>query len=92
MTSPTILITHWVHEEVLDYLGRFGKLITNQTRQSLEKNLLIQHARKADAIMAFMPDSFDDEFLCHCKQLKIVGAALKGFIKRFRAQGVGRKH
>lgn len=79
MSSPSILITHWVHDEVLDYLGRYGKLITNQTQQSLEKSVLSQHARKADAIMAFMPDSFDDEFLSHCEQLKIVGAALKGY-------------
>ncbi len=34
--------------------------------------------RDADALMVFMPDSLDEEFLRACPNLKIVAAALKG--------------
>jgi len=35
--------------------------------------------RQAHAMMAFMPDSVDDDFLGQCPQLQVIGAALKGF-------------
>lgn len=36
-------------------------------------------AATADALMAFMPDRVSNEFLLACPNLKVVGAALKGF-------------
>jgi phosphonate dehydrogenase len=35
-------------------------------------------SRDADALMVFMPDSLDEDFLRECPNLKIVAAALKG--------------
>lgn len=79
MEKPKILLTHWVHDEVVEYLSQHGEVVSNQTLQSMEKSHLLEQAKDADAIMAFMPDSIDDDFLAHCKNLKIVGAALKGY-------------
>jgi phosphonate dehydrogenase len=79
MRKSKILITHWVHEEIINYLSEYGEVIVNPTRQSMDKGELLAQAKDADAIMAFMPDSIDEEFLSHCSKLKIVGAALKGY-------------
>jgi phosphonate dehydrogenase len=38
----------------------------------------LEHARDATAIMTFMPDSVDEDFLSQCPDLKIVACALKG--------------
>jgi phosphonate dehydrogenase len=79
MRKPKILITHWVHEEIIEYLSEYGEVVTNQTRQSMKKGRLWAEIENAVAIMAFMPDSIDKEFLSHCNKLKIVAAALKGY-------------
>lgn len=79
MTQSKILITHWVHDEVLNYLAEYGQLITNQTTHSLSPGQLREYARDVDAIMMFMPDSVDDDFLAGCSRLKIIAAALKGY-------------
>ncbi len=79
MKSPKILVTHWVHQEVIEYLAQHGEVVSNSSKQSFPREQLISHAREASAIMVFMPDSINDEFLSHCSNLKIVGAALKGY-------------
>lgn len=79
MKRPKIFITHWVHEEIIKYLADFGEVVTNQTPHSLPKAKLLEHARDAQAIMTFMPDSVNEDFLSHCEELKIIGAALKGY-------------
>jgi phosphonate dehydrogenase len=40
---------------------------------------LLLRAKDADALMVFMPDSIDADFLGRCQKLKIVSAALKGY-------------
>lgn len=54
-------------------------VVPNHTRETLPREEIIARARDADALMAFMPDSIDEEFLAACPKLKIVGAALKGY-------------
>lgn len=39
---------------------------------------MIAEARQCDAMMAFMPDCVDEDFLRQCPRLEIVAAALKG--------------
>lgn len=77
--KPKLVITHKVHEEVLDMLAPHCDLITNQTSFSLSRSDTIQLAQDADALMVFMPDRVDAEFLAACPRLKIIGAALKGY-------------
>ncbi|MDY6978401.1 MAG: phosphonate dehydrogenase [Pseudomonadota bacterium] len=77
--KPKIVITHWVHDEVLEYLAPHFELITNQTRDTLPRDEVVSRAGDADGIMVFMPDSIDGELLDACPKLQVVAAALKGY-------------
>lgn len=79
MSTPTIVLTHWVHPEVIDHLSPHGELILNQTRETLSGEELMNRMRQAHAMMAFMPDCVDDAFLRQCPRLKVIGGALKGY-------------
>jgi phosphonate dehydrogenase len=74
-----IVLTHRVHEEVLEYLAPCGELVANQTAETLPREEVTRRAASAEAVMAFMPDKVDAAFLAACPLLKVVGAALKGF-------------
>lgn len=77
--KPRIVLTHKVHQEVLDFLGANAELVTNQTPNTLPAVEVLARAAQADAMMAFMPDRVDAAFLSACPKLKIIGAALKGY-------------
>lgn len=77
--KPKLVITHRVHNEVLAILSPYCELVTNQTATSLPRSEIIARCRDADALMAFMPDRVDAEFLAACPNLRVVGAALKGY-------------
>ena len=74
-----IVLTHWVHPEIIDYLQSVADVVPNMTRDTMSRAELLERAKDADALMVFMPDSIDDDFLASCPKLKIVGAALKGY-------------
>src|SRR5258706_715906 len=77
--KPRVVLTHWVHSEVLAYLRKTCRVIANPTRESWPHRTLLKNARQADAIMVFMPDRVDAALLKACPKLKVIGAALKGF-------------
>jgi phosphonate dehydrogenase len=77
--KPRVVVTHWIHYEVADYLGNSCELLLNHSRLTLPWEKILDRARGADALMVFMPDSIDEGFLSACPYLKIVAAALKGF-------------
>jgi phosphonate dehydrogenase len=79
ISKPKVVITHWVHPEVIDFLAPHCELILNQTKESLPGGELIRRVRDAQAMMVFMPDSIDADFLRACRELKIVAGALKGY-------------
>jgi phosphonate dehydrogenase len=79
MSKPTVLITHWVHPEVIDVLTPHCQVVTNSTHQSWPRSHVRELAQEADAMMAFMPDLVDEAFLQGCPRLKIIAAALKGY-------------
>lgn len=79
MEKPLAVITHWVHPEVADYLAQHCRLLLNDTRETLPRQELFARLAQADATMMFMPDWVDKELLDHAPQLKVIGAALKGF-------------
>ncbi len=74
-----IVLTHWVHPEVIARLSAHGEVVPNLTRQRLSREEILRRARDADAIMTFMPESVDDAFLATCPRLKVIGCALKGY-------------
>ncbi|MFZ0946082.1 MAG: NAD(P)-dependent oxidoreductase, partial [Syntrophobacteraceae bacterium] len=77
--KPRVVVTHWIHNEVADYLGSSCDLLLNQTRLTLPRSVITERTEGANAIMVFMPDSLDEEFLSACPNLKVVAAALKGY-------------
>lgn len=74
-----VVLTHKVHDEVMEFLAPCCELVVNQTPATLPREEILRRAATADAIMAFMPDKVDAAFLVACPSLKIVAAALKGF-------------
>lgn len=77
--KPRVVLTHRVNQEVLDYLSGSCDVIANQTPETLSHADIRQRVGAAEAMMAFMPDRIDAEFLAACPKLRVVGAALKGF-------------
>lgn len=77
--KPRVVITHKVHQGTLDLLAPHCELVTNQSPDTLPRDEVLRRASTAEAMMAFMPDRVDRDFLEACPRLKIVGAALKGF-------------
>ncbi|MGV3655756.1 MAG: phosphonate dehydrogenase [Noviherbaspirillum sp.] len=77
--KPKVVITHWVHPEIIEMLQSVAEVTPNTTRDTLPREEVLARAKDADALMMFMPDSIDGDFLDACPNLKIVGAALKGY-------------
>jgi phosphonate dehydrogenase len=64
---------------VKEVLSRSCEVIANDTTESWPPPKIVELTRDAEALLAFMPDCVDDEFLAQCPRLKIVAAALKGY-------------
>src|SRR5258705_1005387 len=77
--KPRVTITHLVHDEVTQLLSRTCTVVNNDSRATWSRWELVEKAKQADALMVFMPDVIDEEFLRHSTRLKVVAAALKGF-------------
>ncbi len=77
--KPTVVVTHWVHPDILSMLSEVADVIPNDSKSTLSRDELLARARRADALMVFMPDSIDDGFLAACPRLQVIGAALKGY-------------
>lgn len=77
--KPKVVITHWIHPEIIDMLQAVAEVVPNTTRDTLPRAEVLRRAQDADALMAFMPDSIDAAFLNACPKLRVIGAALKGY-------------
>lgn len=77
--KPRLVITHRVHEEVLDMLAPHCQVVTNQSDDTLPSEEVLRRVSDAQAMMAFMPDRVGAAFLQACPHLQVIGAALKGF-------------
>ncbi len=77
--KPKVVITNWVHQETIDFLRGTCDVIPNTNHVPLTREEISMRAQDAQAIMVFMPDSIDDDFLHKCPVLKVIGAALKGY-------------
>lgn len=79
MNKPKVVLTHWVHPEIVELLQEKADVLVNPDRKTLPREALLERAKEADALMAFMPDCIDEAFLQACPKLKVIGAALKGY-------------
>ena len=79
MNKPKVVLTHWVHPEIVELFREKADVVVNPDRKTLSMEELLKRAKDADALMAFMPDCIDEAFLKACPKLKIIAAALKGY-------------
>ncbi|MHB8066574.1 MAG: phosphonate dehydrogenase [Desulfobaccales bacterium] len=77
--KPRVVVTHWVHPEVIRLLREKCQVIPNDTRETLPREEIIRLCQGAQGLMVFMPDSIDASFVEACPGLQIVAAALKGY-------------
>lgn len=89
---PKVVITHWVHPEVVALLEEQCEVVPNPSRETLTRDAVLERSRDAEAILAFMPDQVDEAFLAACPRLRIVAGALKGYdnfdVEALRRRGV----
>lgn len=76
---PRILVTNLAFPETLERLSALGTVEANPNDTAWPQEEILRRARDADAIMAFMPDCIDADFVRQCRRLRIVACALKGF-------------
>lgn len=79
MSKPRVVLTHWVHPQVIHFLEQSCEVVPNTSRSTLPRQEILKRAAQAKGLMVFMPDTIDAAFLDACPELEIVGAALKGF-------------
>jgi len=80
MSKPRVVVTHWVHPEVAEYLAEFSDaLIPSRDKGVFPPGRVADLAAGADALIACMADRLDDEFLARCPRLRVVSATLKGY-------------
>lgn len=76
--SHRVVVTHWTHPEVLAELARHAEIDANPTRESWPRAELLRRLAGATAVMVFMPDRVDAEFLAAAPHLRLVAGAFKG--------------
>ncbi|MFY7961919.1 MAG: NAD(P)-dependent oxidoreductase, partial [Elsteraceae bacterium] len=79
MIRPKVIVTNWVHDPVIARLGAIAEVEANPTREPWSPDEVRARCRDADALVAFMTDCVDADFLAACPRLKIIACALKGF-------------
>ncbi len=75
---PKVVVTNRVHDEVLEFLRPRSTLDANPDREPWGRDELLMRARDATALITFMNDRVDDDFLGRCPDLGIIACALKG--------------
>ncbi len=75
-----VVVTHWVHPEVVSYLARFcAPLVPSAAEEVWPRARVAELAASADGLIACMADTVDDAFLARCPRLRVVSATLKGY-------------
>jgi phosphonate dehydrogenase len=89
--KPRVVVSHWVHPEVADYLAGFcAAVIPDRDAGVWPRPRLAELAADADGIIACMADRIDDAFLAGCPRLRVVSATLKGY-DNFDARACARR-
>ena len=76
---PKVVITYPIHNRVKQMLDAECEVVANQGLDGWLPEKLVEVAREAQALMAFMPDRVDSAFLSACPRLRVIAAALKGY-------------
>jgi len=77
--KPRVVITHWVHDDVIDHLHQFSTPVPVTSRTLLSREEVLARAHDAVGLLACMTDRVDDDFLDRCPRLRVISATLKGY-------------
>ncbi|HEY1698343.1 MAG TPA: NAD(P)-dependent oxidoreductase [Trebonia sp.] len=78
--KPRVVVTHWMHPEVAEYLSRFcDPVVPSREEQVFPPGQVAELASGAEGLIACMADRVDDAFLARCPRLLVVSATLKGY-------------
>lgn len=87
-----IVVAQPIEAEIIAQLSAHGPVFMNPGPDPLSPSDLRQKCAEAEAVMAFMTERIDADFLDACPNLKIVAGAFKGFdnvdLDACRAKGV----
>lgn len=77
---PTVVITNACFDETKALLAPRCTLVCNDDPDRIwSRAQVIERLQGADAMLAFMTDSVDEDFLAACPTLRIIACALKGY-------------
>jgi phosphonate dehydrogenase len=76
---PKIVVTNPVFAETRALLEQHATVVTNTAIEPWPYEEVKQRCRDADGLLVFMSDRIDAAFLTACPDLRVIGAALKGF-------------
>ena len=79
MNKAKILVTNRCFPETFALLSQHADVTMNNEIEPWPYREVLQCCADANAIMAFMTDKIDAEFIAGCPSLRVIGAALKGY-------------
>jgi phosphonate dehydrogenase len=75
-----VVVTHWVHPEVVSYLARFCEPRVPSADEGVWPGARVAGlAATADGLITCMADTVDAAFLARCPRLRVISATLKGY-------------
>lgn len=74
----TVAVTQRLHHSTLERLQGSFEVVANLGPDPWTESVRREVCRGANAMLAFMTDRIDDEFLSGCERLEIVAACMKG--------------
>lgn len=78
--KPRVVVTHWVHAEVMEFLGSFCRPAGPAWREGVwSHDEVCVRAGDAAGLMACMADCVDEDLLTACPRLQVVAGVLKGY-------------
>lgn len=79
MTKPYIFMTRFVTDEVVDLLKKSYTVDVWNGDKPIPKDILIEKAKKADAILSMLTDKIDKEVMEQANKLKVISNMAVGY-------------
>lgn len=76
---PLVVLTNRVFPQTRAAFEGVARVVANEQSEPWSHDQVIERCREAAGLMAFMTDCVDRDFLDRCPNLKVIGAALKGY-------------
>ncbi len=87
-----IIVAQPVDPDIVESLRSYGSVHMHKGPEPLSPRALKEHCTSATALMAFMTECIDEDFLAGCENLRVIAGALKGFdnidVRACSARGV----